>query len=89
MLIVAIRVALVEDQRRTREGLATLIDASDGLEVSGQYVSMEVALPSIDRNPPDVLLADIGLPGMSGIEGVRRIHQSHPVADPDAHRPWR
>src|SRR5882724_8298607 len=39
---------------------------------------MEVALPAIESDPPDVLLADIGLPGMSGIEGVRRIHESHP-----------
>jgi DNA-binding NarL/FixJ family response regulator len=78
LLIVPIRVALVEDQRRTREGLATLIGACGDLEISGQYDSMEAALPAIVRERPDVLLADIGLPGMSGIEGVRRIHESHP-----------
>jgi DNA-binding NarL/FixJ family response regulator len=39
---------------------------------------MEEALPGIERDCPDVLLADIGLPGMSGIEGVRRIHQRFP-----------
>lgn len=39
---------------------------------------MEEALPAIERQPPDVVLADIGLPGMSGIEGVRRIHQRFP-----------
>ena len=73
-----IRVALVEDQRRTREGLATLISSSNDLEISGQYESMEAALPAIEREQPDVLLADIGLPGLSGIEGVRRIHGSYP-----------
>lgn len=73
-----IRVALVEDQRLTREGLATLIAAAPDLEVSGQYESMEAALPAIEHEPPDVLLADIGLPGMSGIEGVRRIHERFP-----------
>jgi DNA-binding NarL/FixJ family response regulator len=39
---------------------------------------METALPAIEKEPPDVLLADIGLPGMSGIEGVRRIHERCP-----------
>jgi DNA-binding NarL/FixJ family response regulator len=78
LLNVSIRVALVEDQRLTREGLATLIGASSDLEVSGQYDSMETALPAIEQEPPDVLLADIGLPGMSGIEGVRRLHERFP-----------
>ena len=70
-----IRVALVEDQDVTREGLSLLIGGSPGFEICGQYGSMEDALEQIRGNPPDVLLADIGLPGMSGIEGVRRIHE--------------
>jgi DNA-binding NarL/FixJ family response regulator len=70
-----IRVALVEDQDVTREGLSLLIGGSPGFEIVGQYGSMEHAIEQIRGNPPDVLLADIGLPGMSGIEGVRRIHE--------------
>ena len=70
-----IRVALVEDQAPTREGLASLIGGSPGFEITGQYGSMEEALPALERARPDVLLADIGLPGMSGIEGVRRLHR--------------
>lgn len=73
-----IRVALVEDQRPTREGLASLIGDSDGFAISGEFASMEAALPAIESDLPDVLLADIGLPGMSGIEGVRLVHQRHP-----------
>jgi DNA-binding NarL/FixJ family response regulator len=73
-----IRVALVEDQTPTREGLASLIGGSPGFEISGQYGSMEEALPALERMRPDVLLADIGLPGMSGIEGVRRLHRQFP-----------
>ena len=68
----------MEDQPRTREGLAALIGGSPVFQVAGQYGSMEEALPAIERQPPDVVLADIGLPGMSGIEGVRRIHQCAP-----------
>src|SRR5262245_18875275 len=72
-----IRVALVEDQARTREGLALLIGGEPGFEIFGQYGSMEEALPSLHHARPDVLLADIGLPGMSGIEGVRQLHQRY------------
>ena len=60
-----IRVALVEDQRRTREGLAPLISGSPGFQVAGQYSSMEEALPAIEGEPPDVVLADIGQPGIT------------------------
>ena len=73
-----IRVAIVEDQTRTREGLATLIDGSTGLVIAGSFGSMEDALREIPRAPPDVLLSDIGLPGMSGIEGVRRLRERVP-----------
>ncbi len=72
-----IRVAIVEDQRRTREGIAAEIAAADDLRVAGVYASMEEALPVLERDPPDVLLTDIGLPGMSGIEGVRRYRARH------------
>jgi len=73
-----IRVALVEDQARTREALAALIGGSPGFEVTGQYGSMEDAIAGICGTPPDVFLADIGLPGISGIEGVRLLHQRFP-----------
>jgi DNA-binding NarL/FixJ family response regulator len=75
---VTIRVALVEDLPRTREGLAALIAECPDFEVVGQYDSMEAAITGIGDTPPDVLLADIGLPGMSGIAGVRILHQRFP-----------
>jgi DNA-binding NarL/FixJ family response regulator len=76
----AIRVALVEDHARTREGLVAEIAADAGFAVVGAFASMEAALPALDADPPDVLLADIGLGGMSGIEGVRRYRARHPDA---------
>lgn len=60
--------ALIEDQRRTREGLASLINGSPGMCVVGQYSSAEEALPRIVAARPDVILTDLGLPGQSGIE---------------------
>lgn len=73
-----IRTALVEDQREIREVLAELIGCADGFECVGSYRSMEEALPRLGGDRPDVVLVDIGLPGISGIEGIRRIKRSHP-----------
>jgi DNA-binding NarL/FixJ family response regulator len=73
-----LRVAIVEDEPRTRSGLSTLISNSAGFRVIGPYESMELALPPLEQEPPDVLLCDIGLPGMSGTEGVRRLKEIHP-----------
>jgi len=73
-----IRVALVEDQRQTREGLARLIGGTPGYVVTGEFGSMEDALVGFESATPDVVLLDIGLPGMTGIEGVRRLGREFP-----------
>ena len=74
----SIRVAIVEDQRDIREGLTTLINGTDGYRCTGCYRSMEEGLEGIRRNMPDIALCDIGLPGMSGIEGIRILKERHP-----------
>ena len=73
-----VKVAIVEDQREIRECLALLVNGTDGYTCSGSYRSMEEALEKIPRQVPDVLLSDIGLPGMSGIDGVRRLKELCP-----------
>jgi DNA-binding NarL/FixJ family response regulator len=73
-----IKVAIVEDQQATREALAILIGNAPGFEITGRFASMEQALPRLDVDPPHVLLLDIGLPGMSGIQGIRLVRPSHP-----------
>lgn len=73
-----IRTAIVEDMRDIREGLATLINFTDGFTCSGNYRSMEDAIPRIKGNVPDVLLSDIGLPGMNGIDGIRILKDLYP-----------
>jgi DNA-binding NarL/FixJ family response regulator len=74
-----IKVAIVEDQKHTREGLATLIQGTPGYRIVGKFASMEEALIKLDWDPPEVVLVDIGLPGMSGIEGVRRLKARWPT----------
>jgi DNA-binding NarL/FixJ family response regulator len=73
-----IRVVLIEDHRGTREGLAQLINGSPGFRVTGRYASGEEALRQIRADAPDVVLTDIGLPGISGIEVVARVRELLP-----------
>ncbi|MBL8168662.1 MAG: response regulator transcription factor [Acidobacteria bacterium] len=75
---VTINVAVIEDQTPIRESLAWLINDSPGFRCTGAFGSMEAALAKLGGDLPDVLLMDIGLPGMSGIEGVREIKQRWP-----------
>jgi DNA-binding NarL/FixJ family response regulator len=75
---IVVRTAIIEDQREIREGLADLIDTTDGYRCTGSYSSMEEALARIGGELPDVVLVDIGLPGMSGIEGIGILKQRFP-----------
>jgi len=75
----AIRVAIVEDDRITRQGLAQLIGGTAGYESAGQFRSVEEALRP--ANPvPDVILLDIHLPGVPGTEGVKMLRERFPNA---------
>ncbi len=73
-----INVIIIEDERDIREGLGMLINYTDGFQCSGKYGSVEDALAALRRRAPDIVLSDIGLPGMDGIEGVRRIKEMYP-----------
>jgi DNA-binding NarL/FixJ family response regulator len=73
-----LQVAIVEDIRSLRDGFRMLIDGTEGFHCTGSFRTMEEALDKIAFNLPDVVLADIGLPGMSGIEGVRLLKERHP-----------
>jgi DNA-binding NarL/FixJ family response regulator len=73
-----IRVVIVEDMREVRDGLAMLISGTPGYSCAGSYRTMEEALARTETNAPDVILTDIGLPGMSGIDGIRILHERLP-----------
>jgi DNA-binding NarL/FixJ family response regulator len=74
----AIKIAIIEDQREVRDGLAMLINGTTGFHCTGSFRSMEEALRQIGNALPDVILTDIGLPGMSGIEGIRILKARYP-----------
>jgi DNA-binding NarL/FixJ family response regulator len=65
-----IAVAIVEDLKEIREGLQLLIDNSDGFSCLETYANAEDAIIGVQRGMPDVVLMDINLPGLSGIEAV-------------------
>jgi DNA-binding NarL/FixJ family response regulator len=76
--IALIKTAVVEDQPKISEALATLLGSTPGFACSGSYRSMEEALAKISFHLPDVVLSDIGLPGMSGIEGIKILKEKYP-----------
>lgn len=76
-----IRVAIVEDNNTIREGLSVLINGTEGYSCLGAFVSCEKFFESQKIYDVDVILMDIGLPGMSGIEGVRKAKELNPKAD--------
>lgn len=70
-----LQVALVEDQTQTRQGLTALIDGTQGYRCAGAWRTCEEMLARLPAVRPDVLLLDIGLPGMSGVDGARRARE--------------
>ena len=74
-----IKVAMSKTSREIREGLAMLINGTAGLRLHGQLRLDGRSLSTISGNLPDVLLSDIGLPGMDGIEGIRILKERHPA----------
>ena len=73
-----IRVVLIEDQRPTREGLAALIGGSPGMLVVARYASGEEALAQVADQHPDVILTDLGLPGIQGVDVVASLRRLLP-----------
>jgi DNA-binding NarL/FixJ family response regulator len=73
-----LQVLIVEDERYVREGLAALIDTSPGFRCVQACATMEDGLAAVARARPDVVLTDLRLPGMSGIDGIALLHQHDP-----------
>jgi DNA-binding NarL/FixJ family response regulator len=74
----AIAVVIIEDLRDLREGLVALVNGTFGFRCTAAFRTMEDAIAKIGASVPDVVLTDIGLPGMSGVEGIRILHERYP-----------
>ena len=68
-----ISVIIVEDDNQIREGITTLLSTTEGFKLIAAYESCEKFLKEIKNNLPDVILMDISMPGMTGIECVKKI----------------
>ncbi|MFF2184911.1 response regulator [Streptomyces sp. NPDC058155] len=73
-----LRVLLVDDHPLFREGLAAAVDLDDGFSVVAQASTGEEALTEAARTTPDLVVMDLGLPGLSGIETTRRLLTDRP-----------
>ena len=74
----SIKVAIIEDQEKIRAGLAALIEGTHGFVCTGIWASMEEALAGLNAAEPNIALVDIGLPGISGIEGIGMLKERRP-----------
>lgn len=74
-----IKVAIFEDQSDIRELLSVAVESSDKLSLTGAYPNAIDALKIIKKDRPDVVLMDIQMPGISGIEATRQIKQAFPA----------
>jgi DNA-binding NarL/FixJ family response regulator len=74
----ATKVSIVEDNEQLRDTLAKMISRANGFECVGQHPSAEAGLVGIPNEKPDVVLMDINLPGMNGVECVRKLKELLP-----------
>lgn len=76
-----IRVALADDHELVRMGLRALIDREDGMEVVGEASSGQETIQLVKRLRPEVLLLDVRMPGIDGLETLRRIRADPAIVD--------
>ncbi len=74
----SLRVVLIEDLRDIRLSLVALINGTEGFECIAAFGTAETALARIENDKPDLILTDLGLPGMSGVEGIERFRKIFP-----------
>jgi DNA-binding NarL/FixJ family response regulator len=72
------QVLIVDDHVIVREGLRALLEGCEDIEVVGEATSGEEALEAVAQGHPEVVLMDITMPGINGLEAARRINEEHP-----------
>ncbi len=74
----AAKILIVDDHRLLREGLRTMLDAEEGFEIVGEAESGRTALTLAQEVTPDIILMDIGMKDLNGVEATRQIKAAHP-----------
>lgn len=73
-----VSVVIVDDQRPFRRAARSVVGRIEGFEVVGEAASAEEAIDLVGKLQPELVLMDVNLPGMNGVEATRRIVDSHP-----------
>jgi DNA-binding NarL/FixJ family response regulator len=73
-----VRVLVVDDQEPFRLAAAAVVAATDGFQLVGSAISGEASLAAVEELRPDLVLMDIHLPGIDGVESTRQIRQRQP-----------
>jgi DNA-binding NarL/FixJ family response regulator len=79
------KIVIVEDDPLLRENLQLLLSGDAGIKIAGSFGSAEEALHVLQDLHPDILLADLGLPGISGVELIKKAREQMPGLDIIAH----
>jgi PAS domain S-box-containing protein len=75
------RLLLVDDHEIVRHGLASLLQGVEGFEICGEAATGEEAIREADKSRPDIVIMDLRMPGMDGLQATRSILKSHPGTD--------
>lgn len=73
-----VRVVIIEDLHEIRDCLVALVHGTHGFHCASSFRTMDEALVGVSDARPDVILTDLGLPGMDGVDGIRRLRQMYP-----------
>ena len=76
----SIRVLIADDHAVVRQGLRTFLELQDDIEVVEDVADGEAAVAAVEREAPDVVLMDLVMPGVDGVEAIRRIKEGRPQA---------
>ena len=79
--LMEIKIVIVEDDEIIRNGFVELLNREEGFFCTADYSNCEEAIKNLRQDNPEVILMDIGLPGMSGIEGIRKIKRKNPTIE--------